>query len=155
MRAGGAGIPAFYTPTGVGTVIEEGNFPIKLGSDGKSIVIGSEKRERKNFDGRDYILERSIKHDFALIKGWKADENGNVVFRKTARNFNTDAATSGKICIVEVEEIVPSGSLDPDHIHLPAVYVDRIVQGSNYEKRIEFRTTHTPGQKPVIPGKGD
>ena len=114
MRAGGAGIPGFYTATGYGTVIEEGGFPIKLGSDSKTVVIASEKKERKVFGDREYILEKSITGDFALIKGWKADEKGNVVFRKSARNFNPDVATAGKVCIVEVEEIVPSGTLDPD-----------------------------------------
>ena len=118
-------------------------------------MIGSDPKERKTFDGRDYILENSIVGDFALVKGWKADTKGNVMFRKTARNFNPDVATAGKKCIVEVEEIVAEGELDPDHIHLPAVYVDRIVKGEVYEKRIEFKTLHIPGQEPQIPGKGD
>ena len=121
MRAGGAGIPGFYTKTGVGTVIAEG-------------------KEVKNFDGQDYILERGIVTDLAIVKAWKADETGNLVFRKTARNFNVPAATCGKLCVVEVEEIVPTGSLDPDHIHLPGIYVHRIIQG-DHEKRIEQRTT--------------
>ncbi|MDO5528800.1 MAG: CoA transferase subunit A [Paracoccus sp. (in: a-proteobacteria)] len=121
MRAGGAGIPGFYTKTGVGTVIAEG-------------------KEVKNFDGEDYILERGIVTDLAIVKAWKADDTGNLVFRKTARNFNVPAATCGKICIAEVEEIVPRGSLDPDCIHLPGIYVHRIVQG-DHEKRIEQRTT--------------
>lgn len=145
VRAGGAGIPAFYTPTGVGTVIELGGFPIKLGANGKDVVIGSEPKERKTFDGKDYILEKSITSDFALVKGWKADKKGNVMFRKTARNFNPDMATAGRKCIVEVEEIVEEGELEPDHIHLPAVYVDKIVKGEVYEKRIEFRTIQVPG----------
>ncbi len=121
MRAGGAGIPGFYTKTGVGTDIAEG-------------------KEVKNFDGEDYILERGIFADLSLVKAWKADETGNVVFRKTARNFNVPAATCGKVCVVEVEEIVPTGSLDPDHIHLPGVYVQRLVVGAPYDKKIEFRT---------------
>ena len=121
MRAGGAGIPGFYTKTGVGTVIAEG-------------------KDHKDFDGETYILERGIVADLAIVKGWKADESGNVVFRKTARNFNVPAATCGKVCVVEVEEIVPLGSLDPDTIHLPGIYVHRIVQGQ-HEKRIEQRTT--------------
>ncbi|UUR07845.1 CoA transferase subunit A [Sphingomonas glaciei] len=121
MRAGGAGIPGFYTKTGVGTKVAEG-------------------KEVKSFDGEDYILERGIRADLAIIKGWKADESGNLVFRKTARNFNQPAATSGKVCVAEVEEIVPVGSLDPDTIHLPGIYVKRLILGAPYDKKIEFRT---------------
>ena len=121
MRAGGAGIPGFYTKTGVGTVIAEG-------------------KDHKDFDGETYILERGIVADLAIVKGWKADESGNVIFRKTARNFNVPAAKCGRVCICEVEEIVPTGSLDPDHIHLPGIYVNRLIQGQ-HEKRIEQRTT--------------
>ncbi len=121
MRAGGAGIPGFYTATGVGTVIAEG-------------------KEHHVFDGRTYILERGIVADLAIVKAWKADPSGNLVFRKTARNFNVPAATCGRVCVAEVEEIVPMGSLDPDSIHLPGIYVHRIVQGP-HEKRIEQRTT--------------
>jgi 3-oxoacid CoA-transferase subunit A len=121
MRAGGAGIPGFYTKTGVGTQVAEG-------------------KEVKVFDGEEYILERGIFADLSLVKAWKADESGNVVFRKTARNFNVPAATCGKICVVEVEEVVPVGSLDPDAIHLPGVYVQRMIIGSPYDKKIEFRT---------------
>ncbi|MFK4004918.1 CoA transferase subunit A [Qipengyuania sp. NPDC077563] len=122
MRAGGAGIPGFYTKTGVGTQVAEG-------------------KEVKNFGGQDYILEHGIFADLAIVKAWKADETGNLVFRKTARNFNQPAATCGKVCVVEVEEIVPAGSLDPDCIHLPGVYVQRMVVGAPYEKKIEFVTT--------------
>ncbi|TDE39685.1 CoA transferase subunit A [Antarcticimicrobium sediminis] len=121
MRAGGAGIPGFYTKTGVGTVIAEG-------------------KEVKVFDGEEYILERGIFADLAIVKAWKADTTGNLIFRKTARNFNPPAAMCGKICVVEVEEIVEPGTLDPDGIHLPGVYVHRIVQGT-HEKRIEKVTT--------------
>ncbi|MGE4411043.1 MAG: CoA transferase subunit A [Sphingobium sp.] len=121
MRAGGAGIPGFYTKTGVGTEVAEG-------------------KEVKMFGGEEYILEQGIFADLAIVKAWKADETGNVVFRKTARNFNAPAATCGKICVVEVEEMVPAGSLDPDCIHLPGVYVQRIIVGSPYDKKIEFRT---------------
>ena len=120
-RAGGAGIPGFYTKTGVGTLVAEG-------------------KEVKNFDGEDYILERGIRADLSIIKGWKADEAGNLVFRKTARNFNQPMATAGKICVAEVEEVVPVGSLDPDQIHLPGIYVNRLIVGSPYDKKIEFRT---------------
>ena len=121
MRAGGAGIPGFYTKTGVGTVIAEG-------------------KDHKDFDGETYILERGIVADLSIVKGWKADDSGNVVFRKTARNFNVPAAKCGRVCICEVEEIVPTGSLDPDTIHLPGIYVHRLIQGA-HEKRIEQRTT--------------
>lgn len=121
MRAGGAGIPGFYTKTGVGTVIAEG-------------------KDHKDFDGETYILERGIVADLSIVKGWKADESGNVVFRKTARNFNVPAAKCGRVCICEVEEIVPTGSLDPDAIHLPGIYVHRLIKGA-HEKRIEQRTT--------------
>ncbi|GAA4045632.1 CoA transferase subunit A [Parerythrobacter jejuensis] len=122
MRAGGAGIPGFYTKTGVGTQVADG-------------------KEVKQFDGEDYILERGIFADLAIVKAWKADETGNVIFRKTARNFNVPAATCGKTCVVEVEEIVPTGSLDPDCIHLPGVFVQRMIVGAPYDKQIEFRTT--------------
>lgn len=122
MRAGGAGIPGFYTRTGVGTQVAEG-------------------KEVKIFDGEEYILERGIFADLAIVKAWKADETGNLVFRKTARNFNQPAATCGKICVVEVEEVVPAGALDPDSIHLPGVYVQRMIIGAPYDKKIEFRTT--------------
>ena len=121
MRAGGAGIPGFFTKTGVGTQVADG-------------------KEVKSFDGQDYILERGIFADIAIVKAWKADESGNLVFRKTARNFNQPAATCGKVCVAEVEEIVPVGSLDPDGIHLPGVYVQRMILGAPYDKKIEFRT---------------
>ena len=120
MRAGGAGIPGFYTKTGVGTVIAEG-------------------KEHKDFNGQTYILETGLFADLSIVKAWKADESGNAIFRKTARNFNPPAAMCGRICVMEVEEIVPTGTLDPDHIHLPGIYVNRIVQGQ-HEKRIEQRT---------------
>ena len=126
MRAGGAGIPGFYTKTGVGTLVAEG-------------------KEVKEFDGpngpEEYILERGIRADLSIIKGWKADEAGNLLFRKTARNFNAPAATCGKICVAEVEEIVPVGSLDPDAIHVPSIYVKRLILGAPYDKKIEFVTT--------------
>ncbi|MBR9862608.1 MAG: CoA transferase subunit A [Rhodobacteraceae bacterium] len=120
MRSAGCGIPGFYTKTGVGTVIAEG-------------------KEVKKFNGQDYILEEGIIADLSIVKAWKADDTGNLVFRKTARNFNPPAAMCGKVCVVEVEEIVPRGSIDPDHIHLPGIYVHRIIQGE-HEKRIEQRT---------------
>ena len=118
-------------------------------------MIPSAPREKRVYNGKEYILEESLTGEFALIKGWRADEAGNVQFRMSARNFNPPMATAGKTCIVEVEEIVPTGSLDPENIHLPSVYVDRIIKGDNYEKPIEFRMIHTPGEPVVIPGKGD
>ena len=123
MRAGGAGIPGFYTKTGVGTVIAEG-------------------KEHKEFDGQTYILERGIFADLAIVKAWKADTTGNAIFRKTARNFNPPAAMCGKVCVMEVEEIVEPGQLDPDAIHLPGIYVHRLIQGQ-HEKRIEQRTVRS------------
>ncbi|MCY3984318.1 MAG: CoA transferase subunit A [Roseovarius sp.] len=120
MRAGGCGIPGFYTRTGVGTLVAEG-------------------KEHKEFNGETHILERGIFADLSIVKAWKADETGNAIFRKTARNFNPPAAMCGRICVMEVEEMVPAGSLDPDHIHLPGIYVNKLVQG-RHEKRIEQRT---------------
>ena len=120
MRAGGAGIPGFYTQTGVGTQIAEG-------------------KEVRIFNGKEYILEEGIFADLAIVKAWKADDTGNLIFRKTARNFNPPAAMCGRVCVAEVEEIVPRGSIDPDHIHLPGIFVHRIIQGQ-HEKRIEQRT---------------
>jgi len=124
LRAGGAGIPAFYTRTGYGTLIAEG-------------------KETRQFEGEWYVMETSLTADVALVKAWKADKSGNLVFNKTARNFNPLAATAGKICIVEVEEIVETGTLDPDQIHLPGIYVQRIVLNASPEKRIEKRTTRS------------
>ncbi len=124
LRAGGAGIPAFFTPTGYGTVVADG-------------------KETREFDGRHYVMERGIVGDFAFVKAWKADPFGNLVFRKTARNFNPMMATAGKITVAEVEEIVDYGELDPDHIHTPGIYVQRVLKGPKYEKRIEQRTTRS------------
>jgi len=121
IRAGGAGIPGFYTKTGVGTLIAEG-------------------KEHKEFDGVTYVLERALKADLSIVKAWKGDAQGNLVFRKTARNFNPMMATAGKVTVAEVEELVPVGSLDPDSIHTPGIFVQRIIAGANYEKRIEKRT---------------
>ncbi len=118
MRAGGAGIPAFFTPTGAGTPVAEG-------------------KEVRMIEGRECVLEHGIRADFALVKAWKADPAGNLVYRRTARNFNPMAATCGRVCIAEVEEIVPTGALDPDHVHTPGIYVQRLVLGGRYEKRIE------------------
>jgi 3-oxoacid CoA-transferase subunit A len=121
VRAGGAGIPAFYTKTGVGTLVAEG-------------------KETKEFDGQTYLMETGIVGDLSIIKAWKADTDGNLVFRKTARNFNPPMATAGKVCVVEAEILVEVGELDPDHIHTPGIYVDRVFKGDEFEKRIERRT---------------
>ncbi len=121
LRAGGAGIPAFYTPTGVGTTVAEG-------------------KEEREFDGRKYVLEKAIKGDFAFVKAWKGDTKGNLIYKKTARNFNPMVATAGKITVAEVEHLVEPGELNPDEIHTPGIYVQRIFQGTNYEKRIEQLT---------------
>jgi 3-oxoacid CoA-transferase subunit A len=121
IRAGGAGIPAFFTPTGVGTIV-------------------AENKETREFDGRKYVMERALKADFALVKAWKGDKWGNLVYRKTARNFNPMMATAAKVTIAEVEHLVEVGDLDPDLIHTPSIYVQRIFQGQLYEKRIEKRT---------------
>src|SRR5271166_3872859 len=121
IRAGGAGIPAFYTPTGVGTIVAEG-------------------KETREFDGRLYVMERGLKADFAFVKAWKGDKEGNLVYRKTARNFNPMMATAAKVTIAEVEQLVEIGELDGDLIHTPSIYVKRIFQGELYEKKIERRT---------------
>ncbi|HQW59904.1 MAG TPA: CoA transferase subunit A, partial [Thermomonas sp.] len=125
LRAGGAGIPAFFTATGYGTVVAEG-------------------KETRQIDGRWYVLETALKADVSLVKAWKADTAGNLVFRKTARNFNPAVAMAGKVCVAEVEELVEIGAIDPDHVHLPGIYVDRIVVNAIPEKRIEQRTIRQP-----------
>ena len=126
LRAGGAGIPAFFTATGYGTVVAEG-------------------KETREFDGKHYVMETALRADVALVKAWKADEAGNLVFRKTVRNFNPACAMAGKVCIVEVEEVVPVGAIDPDQVHLPGIYVHRIVHNPHPEKRIEQRTIRAEG----------
>ncbi len=126
LRAGGAGIPAFFTATGYGTVVAEG-------------------KETREFDGKHYVMETALRADVALVKAWKADEAGNLVFRRTARNFNPACAMAGKVCIVEVEEVVPVGAIDPDQVHLPGIYVHRIVHNPTPEKRIEQRTIRAEG----------
>jgi len=134
IRAGGAGIPAFFTKTGVGTLVSEG-------------------KEIRNFNGDDYVMERGLVADLSIIKAWKGDTEGNLVYRKTARNFNPMMATAGKACVVEVEQLVAPGQLDPDHIHTPGIYIDRIIAGARFEKRIERVTTRlrdtTPGKEAV------
>ena len=139
LRAGGAGIAAFYTPTGAGTAISEGGLPL-LYDAGGAVKKYSDKKEIRQFNGRDYVLEPSITGDFAIVKAWKGDRYGNLVYRHTAMNFNPMMATAGKITIAEVEEIVDVGAIDPDHVHTPGVFVQRIFKGERYEKRIERRT---------------
>jgi len=129
LRAGGAGIPAFFTATGYGTVVAEG-------------------KETREFDGKHYVMETALKADVSLVKAWKADKAGNLVFRKTARNFNPACAMAGNVCIAEVEEVVEIGTIDPDHVHLPGIYVDRIVHNPDPEKRIEQRTVRATGDQP-------
>uniref|UniRef100_A0A671SZ79 Succinyl-CoA:3-ketoacid-coenzyme A transferase n=1 Tax=Sinocyclocheilus anshuiensis TaxID=1608454 RepID=A0A671SZ79_9TELE len=145
IRAGGAGVPAFFTATGYGTLIQEGGSPIKYNKDG-TIAIASEFREVREFNGRHYIMEKSITGDFALVKAWKADKAGNVIFRKTARNFNQPMCKAAKITIVEVEEIADVGTFAAEDIHIPSIYVHRIVKGDRYEKRIEVRWLDLSGQ---------
>ncbi|MBS1957830.1 MAG: CoA transferase subunit A [Bdellovibrionales bacterium] len=135
MRAGGAGIPGFYTPTGVGTLIAEG-------------------KEMREFNGRQYILERGIVSDFGIVKAWRADEMGNLLFRKTSRNFNPLCAMAGKITIAEAEEIVPVGTFDPDQVHLPGVFVHRLFKGEKFEKRVERKVLGTGAIKPVAAAGG-
>lgn len=122
IRAGGAGIPAFFTKTGYGTLVAEG-------------------KETRQFDGEWYVMESALKSDLSIVKAWKADKSGNLVFRKTARNFNPMMATAGKVTVAEVEELVEVGQLDPDQVHVPGIYIDRLIQGDSYEKRIERLTT--------------
>lgn len=138
IRAGGAGIPAFFTPTAFGTLIQDGGAPIKYDNKG-GVQISSQPRPVQMFNGKNYIMEEAITGDFALVKAWKADCVGNVVFRKSARNFNPAMLRAAKVGIVEVEEIVEVGCLDPDEIHLPGIYVHRIIKGEKYEKRIEVK----------------
>jgi 3-oxoacid CoA-transferase/3-oxoacid CoA-transferase subunit A len=140
LRAGGAGIPAFYTPTGVGTAISDGGLPIRYSPDG-TVAKYSPKKETRDFDGRLYVLEPAIRGDYALVKAWKGDRFGNLVYRHTAMNFNPMMATAAKVTVAEVEELVEVGELDPDQIHTAGIYVSRIFQGTGYEKRIERRTT--------------
>jgi 3-oxoacid CoA-transferase subunit A len=140
IRAGGAGIPAFFTATGYGTVVAEG-------------------KETRTFDGRPYVLEHALQADFSLVKAWKGDRFGNLVFRKTTRNFNPMMAAAGRVTVAEVEELVEPGALDPDHIHTPGIYVQRIIKGATYEKPIEQRTTRkrtagVDGLRPSEPAAG-
>jgi 3-oxoacid CoA-transferase subunit A len=145
LRAGGAGIPAFFTPTGAGTAVSDGGLPLRYASDG-SVAKLSPKKETRDFGGKLHVLEPAIRGDFAIVKAWKGDRFGNLVYRHTAMNFNPMCASAGKVTIAEVEELVEVGRLDPDTIHTPGIFVQRIFQGAHYEKRIERRTvTHGAG----------
>lgn len=151
IRAGGAGIPAFFTPTAYGTLIQEGGAPIRYGADG-NVEEASSPRQEQNFNGIPYILEEGITGDYALIKAQKADELGNLVFYKSARNFNPAMCRAAKCTIVEVEEIVPVGSIEPDHVHVPNIFVHRIIKGTNYEKRIERLKITSPSKSNSVVG---
>jgi len=140
LRAGGAGIPAFYTPTGAHTAVSDGGLPVLHESDG-SVAKYSERKELRSFDGRDHVLERAIRGDYAIIKAFRGDHRGNLVYRRTAMNFNPVMAAAARITIAEVEELVEIGAIDPDHVHTPGIYVHRIFQGERYEKRVQRRTT--------------
>ncbi|XP_063996660.1 succinyl-CoA:3-ketoacid coenzyme A transferase 1, mitochondrial isoform X3 [Pogoniulus pusillus] len=154
IRAGGAGIPAFYTSTGYGTLVQEGGAPIKYNTDG-TIAIASQPREVREFDGRHFILEKSITGDFALVKAWKADRAGNIIFRKTARNFNQPMCKAAKTTVVEVEEIVDIGAFAPEDIHVPKIYVDRLIKGEKFEKRIERLSVRKPEDSKAKQKQGD
>lgn len=136
IRAGGAGIPAFYTPTGVRTLVHKGGAPIKYDSN-KQVVVRSQAKESRQFAGREFVLEEAIRGDFAFVKAWKADRNGNLIFRRAGYNFNIPMVKAANVSVVEVEEIVEVGEIDPEHVHIPAIYVHRVVLGPSYEKRIE------------------
>jgi 3-oxoacid CoA-transferase/3-oxoacid CoA-transferase subunit A len=140
LRAGGAGVPAFYTPTGAGTDIAEGGLPVRYAPDG-SVAKYSPKKETREFNGMPYVLEPAITGDFAIVKAWRGDRFGNLVYRHTAMNFNPMMASAAKVSIAEVEEIVEVGVLDPDHIHTPGIFVHRVFKGERFEKRIERVTT--------------
>ena len=146
IRAGGAGVAAFFTPTGFGTAISDGGVPMLYG-EGGAVLKESPKKETREFSGRGHVLEEAIRGDFALVKAFKGDRFGNLVYRKTARNFNPMVATAAAITIAEVEHLVEPGELDPDNIHTPGVYVDRIVVGQRYDKLIEQRTVRPRPQE--------
>ncbi len=140
VRAGGAGIPAFYTPTGVHTAVSDGGMPVLYEPGGGAVKTYSAKKEIRELGGKEYVLEPAIVGDFAIVKAWKGDRYGNLVYRNTAMNFNPMMAMAAKVTIAEVEELVDVGSLEPNHVHTPGIYVQRIFQGTGYEKRIERRT---------------
>lgn len=139
LRAGGAGIPAFYTPAGVGTLVAEGGLPWRYASDG-SVAVESPAKETREFDGATYVMERAIVTDFALVHAWKGDRHGNLVFRRAARNFNPDCAAAGRTTIAQVEHLVEPGEIDPDAVHTPGIHVHRVLHVPGVEKPVEFRT---------------
>jgi 3-oxoacid CoA-transferase subunit A len=149
LRAGGAGIPAFYTPTGVGTMVAEGGIPVRYDADG-NVVQTSRPKEVREFDGVQYVLETALRADFALVRAAVADRHGNLVFHESARNFNPLAGMAGRICIAEAEELVEPGQIRPEDVHLPGVFVDRIVRGDPGDKKIEILTTR-PRTAPATP----
>ncbi|OLM01853.1 Succinyl-CoA:3-ketoacid-coenzyme A transferase subunit A [Pseudonocardia sp. Ae406_Ps2] len=139
LRAGGAGIPAFYTPAGVGTLVAEGGLPWRYAADG-SVAVESPAKETREFDGVTYVLERALTPDFALVHAWKGDRHGNLVFRRAARNFNPDCAAAGRTTIAQVEHLVEPGEIDPDEVHTPGIHVHRVLHVPDVEKPVEFRT---------------
>ena len=142
LRAGGAGIPAFFTPAGVGTLVAEGGLPWRYAPDG-SVAVMSPTKEVREFDGVSYVLERALTPDFGLVHAWKGDRHGNLVYRRSARNFNPDAAAAGRITIAQVEHLVEPGEIDPDHVHTPGIHVQRVVHVPDVDKPVEFRTVST------------
>ncbi|ALE83095.1 CoA transferase subunit A [Pseudonocardia sp. HH130629-09] len=139
LRAGGAGIPAFYTPAGVGTLVAEGGLPWRYAADG-SVAVESPAKETREFDDVTYVLERALTPDFALVHAWKGDRHGNLVFRRAARNFNPDCAAAGRTTIAQVEHLVEPGEIDPDEVHTPGIHVHRVLHVPDVEKPVEFRT---------------
>ncbi|MET0188091.1 MAG: CoA transferase subunit A [Pseudonocardia sediminis] len=139
LRAGGNGIPAFYTPAGVGTLVAEGGLPWRYNADG-SVAVNSPAKEVREFDGEHYVLERALTPDFALVHAWKGDRHGNLVYRRASRNFNPDCASAGRITIAQVEHLVEPGEIDPDEVHTPGIFVQRVVHVPDVEKKVEIRT---------------
>ena len=150
LRAGGAGIPAFYTPTGVGTMVAEGGIPVRYDADGNVVKV-SEPKEVRVFDGHQYVLETALTADFALVRAAVGDRHGNLVFHESAQNFNPLAGMAGRITIAEVEELVEPGEIKPEHVHLPGVFVDRVVAVGTEGKGIEYRTTRPRSEKNAAP----
>jgi len=142
LRAGGAGIPAFFTPAGVGTLVADGGLPWRYHGDG-TVAVTSPPKEIREFDGVRYVLERALTPDFALVHAWKGDRHGNLVYRRSARNFNPDSAAAGRITIAQVEHLVEPGEIDPDAVHTPGIHVQRVVHVPGVEKPVEFRTVRT------------
>jgi 3-oxoacid CoA-transferase subunit A len=143
LRAGGAGIPAFFTPTGVGTMVADGGLPWRYNADG-TVAVTSPRKETREYGGRTYVLEESIVTDFALVHAWKGDRHGNLVYRRSARNFNSDCATAGRVSIAEVEHLVEPGEIDPEAVHTPGIYVRRVVHVPDADKSVEIRTVRRP-----------